>query len=124
MKARSFLARAQVAVAGVLVIGAASALPASAATTQPHRVAATAPRAVLTITNCHWHTDGTTYWAHCYATGDPYFFWMHILCHGPLNLSYTRDGSSAHSPEQEYSGGISCFPGGTVVAADVQTSSG
>lgn len=123
MRARSFFARTQVAAAGLLVLAAATAVPASAATAPSHRAAA-ARNAVLTVTNCHWHTDGTTYWAHCYATGDPYFFWMHIHCHGPLSLSYTRDGSSAHSPEQEYSGGISCYPGGTVDAADVQTSSG
>jgi len=120
MKARSFAARAQLAAAGFLVVGAATALPAGAATTQP----TTAPTAVLAATNCHWHTDGNTYWAHCYATGDPYFFWAHILCHGPGPITYTRDGSSAHSPEQQYSGGISCFPGGSVVAAGVQTSSG
>ncbi len=102
--------------ASLLCLFAASGDPAQAVS---RGVAAHPPTSPLATTNCHWHTDGHAYWAHCLPTESPYTFQMHIWCNNPPFPvpSYEWDSDIAQSPQQIYTSGISCIFGGSVTSA-------
>jgi hypothetical protein len=114
--------RILVMLCSLLLLLAATASPAAATPASSSRPGVTSrPNATLlstTTTDCHWHTDGNVYWAHCYDTGAPYFFQMHVVC----SFGPDRYSNSAHSPEQQYTEGINCWPGTSVQYANVATS--
>lgn len=102
--------------APLLALLATAGNPAQAATkSEPARL----PMTQSVTTNCHWHTDGNVYWAHCYPTGTPYTFQMHIWCdHTPYPIPpYENDSDIAQSPQQIYTNGINCIFGGSVTSA-------
>jgi hypothetical protein len=72
-------------------------------------------------TNCHWHTDGNVYWAHCYDTGAPYSFQMHVWCSQGFNGDWQNDSFVAQSPRDAYTNGINCNGNGHVTSAWVST---
>jgi hypothetical protein len=109
--------RSFIVVVVVLVLSAIAVSPATATSNMAGESTAAAVVAkpasnltAFTATNCHWHYDGSVYWAHCYDTGSVYWFQMHIRCQSILGTTYDQTSGYVRSPDNQYSGAVSCSP--------------